>query len=87
MTPEERAFLIDLQHRAHQLAGLFGAVVQEAGRESIAGKLAYKGGLQALEICNLTADRVLRAEHAAELAEGNYDLAALASALPPSVEE
>lgn len=83
MTPEDKAFCEEMTQGANALASLFLAISQEAPHLPRVASLAQRGGLAALAMGGNAAKRVIEAE----MQPSGYDLAALGSAPPSSVEE
>jgi hypothetical protein len=82
----DREFAEQMRIECNRLAGIFGAIATEVSPDSLAWRLAEKGGVKALGLCTLAAQQKFGADHS-ELATSGYDLAALATAPSSGIEE
>ena len=83
MTPEEKSYLESVTQGANSLASLFLAISQEVPHLPRVQELTRRGGLAALAMGGNAAARI----NDVEMQPTGYDLADLAVAPPPSVEE
>jgi hypothetical protein len=90
MTPEERAFCDRVRAVALDLCVSFGAIEQSADDPAKVARMARKGALAALALCQQSGSRVTDADlqsEQADVAASDYDLTTLATAPPATIED
>lgn len=90
MTPEEEAWTREVYRRAMEIVAVCGLLDMEALEGSKEKRRARKASVKALALVDACADRLTKAgvgAEAAAVAAGDYDLAALATAPPATIED